>query len=153
MFQKTLTLTKAVTNEIPALSNKGLRITLSVFILSLSILGCSQQFELNDIFIQLEQDAKKERIIQFKELTLDSAIISYPEYQDIFTDAASKGLADSLNYKVYKSFVRNHKLDNSGVSTGRVIGGIFHCWQNKKEIDVVKLRHRVEELGYGYPQE
>ena len=133
---------------------KNLNFMVTILFLHILLLtSCQNPFPLDSLFEEIKIQTKNPSIIDdFKNLSLDSAIINYEQYPEIFVNAVAVALEDSTNKKIYLEFLKNNEINRYNKFDGYLVIAVFHQRLNKKRIDLDNLRKTIYKVSpYDYP--
>lgn len=120
-----------------------------IFVFLLLSLSCQKNsdFPLNSHFEKLKEESPDSVIIQFKTAPLDSAVINYDRYPEIFSDAASVVLQDSAQLVLFENYFKENGIDLKYKQDLYTIVAAFHKWLNSKTINIKKLHQEMIDMS------
>lgn len=115
--------------------------------------SCSSKFPLDPLFEEIKLQANDSKNVKdFKDLSLDSAILKYNEYPDLLVKAVELALEKPELNKIYLDFLKINDLGRYNKQDGLVVIAAFHKRLNKKQVQIERLKQEVYEITpYDYP--
>ena len=93
-----------------------------------------------------EKTIPKSSLQEFKMLPLDSAVVYYNYYPEIFSDAFSEVLRDTFQVVIFESFCNAIGINVNSREGIYVIIALFHQKLNEEEVDLDDLKKRMQRL-------
>lgn len=104
-------------------------------------------FPLDPIFEDMKKNIPKNILEEFSGLPLDSAVINYKKYPEIFVDAATVAFQDSSQVILFENYCKVNGLSLNYEQDYYTIIAAFHKRLNTKGIDIKELRKEMIELS------
>jgi hypothetical protein len=122
---------------------------LSILIFIFLSLSCQRNsdFPLRQHFKSLKENSPENVIKQFKTTPIDSAIINYDKFPEIFSDAASIVFQDSAQVVLFENYFKENGIDLEHKQDLYTIVAAFHKWLNNEKINIIKLHQEVIEMS------
>jgi hypothetical protein len=122
---------------------------LSILIFIFLNLSCQRNsdFPLRQHFLNLKEYSPKNVIKQFQTTPLDSAVINYDKFPEIFSDAASIVFRDSAQVVLFENYFKENGIDLEYKQDLYTIVAAFHKWLNNEKINIKKLHQEMIEMS------
>jgi hypothetical protein len=101
----------------------------------------------NQFFPKLEEIVRdKKQLKEFKRLPIDSAVLSYHKFDEIFQEPVAILFQDTLIESKFVKSCNENSLYVQDPKNGYVIAGMFHKYLNGKIVNIRKLKNEIHPL-------